>query len=221
MTDEELIVHYPRLFHLAAAGAWPAIRDHGLRTTRQLVEESTAGPELRRALLGARRAESVVVEHPVLGTAVVRDQGPLFERNLRLTDMTPAEWLDVLNGRVFFWLHPGRLARLRRARRYGALAHDVLTLDTASLLARHRDRVRLSGLNSGATLFPNAPPRGSHTFSTVDAQPWPVRPRRSAADALVELAVIDGVPDVDGHVVRVERWEPDAPPVVLVDRGRR
>jgi hypothetical protein len=196
---------------MAEAGAWPAIRDHGLRTTRRLVDECDPDPALRERVLGRPRAEAVTLAHPLLGPVVVRDQGPLLERNLRLTDMTVREWLDVLNGRVFFWLDPAKLAGLRRARRYRARAHDVLTLDTAGLVRAHRDRVRLTGLNSGATLFPNSPARGSHTFATIADRPSSPPP--------VELAVIDGVADVDAHVLRVERDEPDGTRAVLLERA--
>ncbi|MEJ2885188.1 DUF7002 family protein [Actinomycetospora aeridis] len=211
MIEDELIARHPRVFHMASAGAWPALRDHGLRTTRQIVDACAPGDDVRRRLLEARRTESTSLEHPTLGSVVIRDQMPLQERNLHLVDMTFREWLDVLNGRVFFWVDEDRLAGLLEARLYRGRAHDVITLDTAGLLAAHRDRVRLAGLNSGATLFPNAPPRGAHTFTTIEDHPWPAR-------AIVELAVVDGVHDIDQHVLRVERRGPGDVRTVLLDR---
>ena len=204
MEDAELVERFPRLFHMAAAGSWPTIRTHGLLSTRWLVDRCDPDPPTRARVLDRRRDASVVLRDPDGGDVVVRDQSPLREHILTrvLTDLTVAQWLDVLNDRVFFWLDPERLAGLLRARRYRRDPHDVLTVDTENLLAAHGDRVRLSALNSGATLYPNAPPRGSGTFRTVAEHPWPAR-------RPVELAVIDGVEDLVDHLVRVERRHPD------------
>lgn len=212
---EELVGHYPRLYHMAARGSWPSIRDTGLLPTRRLVDECDPAPAVREAVLGRRRTESVTLQHPVHGAVVIRDQAPLREHILTavLTDMTVRQWLDVLNDRVFFWPDERRLAELLRARRYRDSEHDVLVVDTATLVAAHRDRIRLSELNSGATLYPNAPPRGSGTFRSIEEHP--PRPRRRIA----ELAVVDGVPDVDAHVVRVERRHRDTVVDVLEDRS--
>jgi hypothetical protein len=124
--------------------------------------------------------------------------------------MTMGEWLDVLNNRVFFWLHHEKLGQLLRARRYRNEVHDVLVVDTASLVAMHRQRVRLSSINSGATLYPNAPKRGAETFLSIENYPYAeIRSRRVVREAIIELAVIDGVPDIMRHVVRVERRRQD------------
>lgn len=86
--------------------------------------------------------------------------------------MSVSDWLDTLNNRVFFWLHPAKLDRLLRAPRYRASDQDVLVVDTRSLLDTHGANVRLSPINSGATLYPNATPRGSDTFTTIEAYPY-------------------------------------------------
>lgn len=87
-----------------------------------------------------------------------------------------------------------------------ASAHHVITIDTASLVEAHHDRIVLSGINSGATLYPNAAPRGSDTFRSIaDYDYAKARRRRGAKDAIVELAVVDGVPDLAQHFIRVER----------------
>jgi hypothetical protein len=69
-------------------------------------------------------------------------------------------WLGTLSERVFSWLHPQRLTQLLDARRNRGRPHDVLTVDTASLVGRYHDRIRLSAINSGATLFPGHPRAG-------------------------------------------------------------
>lgn len=208
MTPDELTTSYPRLYHMAAEGSWPAIRRAGLLTTRQLVDISTTSSDVRDEVLGKLRPRSVTLEHPSYGVITVRDQGPLREQFLAacLVGMTIPEWLDVLNGRVFFWLSSTKLDTLLGARRYRSSSHDVLTIDTASLVHAHADRIRLSPINSGATLYPNAPSRGPQTFLTVSQYPWKeYRRRKSVIDAVTELAVIDGVPDIADHVIRVER----------------
>lgn len=204
---DELIENYPHLYHMAWEGSWPLIRAEGLLTTRQLVDACDPDHDLRDAVLARPRPLSVTLRHPTRGAVTIRDQAPLRENILieKLTDMTIPEWLDVLNGRVFFWLHPDKLSKLLGATRYRKKAHDVLVVETASLLRNHSERVRLSPVNSGATLYPNAPERGSGTFLRVHEYPWTDRRRRGLVDAIAELAVVDGVPDIADHVVRVER----------------
>lgn len=207
MTEDELIDNYPRLYHMAAEGTWPLIREHGLLTTHQLVDSCDPDPATRERVLDRVRKKSITLKHPTNGHVVVRDQAPLREHFLRrvLTDMTVEDWLNVLNGRVFFWLHTERLHRLLHAQLYRKQAHDVLTVDTAELLRAHGDRARLSAINSGATLYPNATPRGSTTFMPIEDYEWTQARRRRPAEAVAELAVLDGVQDIANHVVRVER----------------
>jgi hypothetical protein len=197
---------------MAAEGTWPSIRRHGLLSTRQLVNACDPPPALHDAILKHRRPDNVTLRHPNGTEVVVRDQAPLREVFLTecLHDMALQEWLDVLNGRVFFWLHPDKLSTLLNARRYRRQAHDVLTVDTASLLGTHSERIRLSAINSGATLYPNAPKRGSDTFQELQRYPFTERRRtRPVYEAVVELAVIDGVADIEKHVIRVERRRGD------------
>jgi hypothetical protein len=75
-------------------------------------------------------------------------------------NMTVLEWLTTLNDRVYFWLHPKRLATLLQSRPNRSSEHDILTVDTASLVAAHHDKIRLSAINSGATQWPSAPSAG-------------------------------------------------------------
>ncbi len=212
MNLNQLLALYPRLYHMAQEGSWPAISGHGLMTTSQLVDASSAPAEVRAAITKQRRPRSVAIECADLGTVMIRDQAPLREQFLidSLADGTTVEqWLDILNNRVFFWLHPGRLAELLNARRYRDHAHDVIVVDTASLIAAHSERIRLSPINSGATLYPNAPRRGLRTFTSIADYPYEERRSRGIQGAIAELAVIDGVPDILRHAVRVKRRQQD------------
>lgn len=208
MDPDRLVRLHPTLFHMAAAGAWPSIREHGLLTTLQIVQGAGLAPAVAVAVLEQRRLHSVRLRHPVLGDVVIRDQSPLRPHILeqRLVGMTSTQWLAVLNDRVFLWLHEAKLQGLLRARRYRQDEHDVLVVDTASFVAAYADRIRLSPINSGATLYPNAAERGPQTFRTIADYPYDERRRgRGPADAIAELAVPGGVPDVARFVVRVER----------------
>lgn len=208
MTPDELVENYPVLHHMAEPGSWATIARMGLLSAQQLVERCGVPSDVARGILRTRRTTSVHLQHPAVGTVTIRDQRPLREHNLSraLSDMTVEEWLTSLNDRVFFWLHPARLDGLLSARSYRDRTHDVLVLATRDLLERHGDRVRVTAMNTGAAIFPSAPRRGSDTFMRLEEFPFAERRRgRSLQDVAVELAVIDGVPDVADLVRRVER----------------
>ena len=207
MDPAEIAHHYPRLFHMAEAGSWDSVRRHGLLSTRALLELFEVTDPQHSEILRRRRAASVELTHRVHGTAVVRDQIPLNEGLLRscLVEMTLEEWLEILNSRVFFWLDRPHLETLLGARAYRGRTHDVIEIDTARLLERHAERVALSPINSGNTMY-NPRPRGRQTFLPIADYPFEERRRaRGIANAVIELAVDDGVPDVLDVAVRVER----------------
>jgi hypothetical protein len=205
LDSDHLIELYPQLFHMAEAESWPSIREHGLMTTDRIVQTAGISDTDMTSILGQRRSRSVTVDHPLLGRVVIRDQGPLNLAHLRLTDMTFPQWIAELNSRVFFWLHSDRLQRLLNARRYRLTEHDVITLDTRRLLASVKNRASITSMNTGATLFPSAPARGSTTFTQISDYDYEAHRRQGAANAVVELAVSGGVPDLRDHVIAVHR----------------
>ena len=111
MLTSELVRLYPFLFHTVADGSWPSIREHGLLSTAAMLELWAVKEAQRRDLLTTVRSESVVIEHPRLGSAVVRDQGPIHAPSLGecLTDLSVEQWLQKLNERVFFFLQRGQV----------------------------------------------------------------------------------------------------------------
>lgn len=209
MNPAELISRYPQLHHMAEGGSWSSIQQIGLRTTRQLVDDCDPDPSTRQKILGQRRKRSYTLTHPVVGAVTIRDQGPLGLHNLRpaLTDMTVEQWLDALSDRVFLWAYPDRLTKLLKARLYRESIHEVLVLDTARLVNAHGDRIRLAGMNTGATIFQSAPKRGSDTFQEIESFPFDERrrARKALVDNVVEVCVLDGLHDVTNFVIRVER----------------
>jgi Family of unknown function (DUF7002) len=217
---DELVATYPLLYHMAEAGSWEGIRQHGLLSTSALLDLFEVDGELRLALESARRPESVTITHPLHGSAVVRDQIPLREGPLEqcLVGMTPAEWFRELNRRVFFWVSDQRVEGLLRGQAYRDRAHDVLTVDTASLVAAHVDQITLAPINTGSTIY-NPRPRGVGTFLPIADYPfddW--RRRHSRRTAVVELAVLGGVQDVVDHTLVVESRRGDAVVEILWQR---
>jgi hypothetical protein len=206
MTEAELVAAYPRLWHMAEDGSWPAIRAHGLLSTAALLDlYGIAGAE-RDALLTRRRPEAVALARPGLPGAMVRDQKPMSDAALlRCLDpgLAPAEWYGLLNGLVFFW--PSRRRLLRLVGAYPDRPQTILTVRTASLLAVHRDAVRLSPINSGSTII-KPQPRGRGTFLPIADYPLALwRRRRGLGEAVAEVTVPHAVPDIAAHVVAVHR----------------
>ncbi|WP_136709606.1 hypothetical protein [Agromyces sp. H66] len=208
MRTADLIRLYPQVFHMAADGSWPSIERHGLLSSAALVDRWDLEPAHRARLLAERREESHVLEHPIHGTAVIRDQKPIHEQSLAeaLDGMTPVDWYGELNSRVFFFLQQRRLLDLLGARSYRNEAHTVITLDTARLVERYEFAIELCAINSGFAQRHSKARRGIRTFRSISGYPHPERaePRAKGHD-VAELTVRGGVTDLGGLVVRVER----------------
>ena len=118
MEVDDLAAHYPQLFHMAEAGAWPSIQKHGLRSTQALLDLFEIEEPQRSEILETRRPQIIPIAHPTHGTALIRDNKPLKDSFLAkcLTDMTIPDWYAHLNGKVFFWVTETRLNELLAAR---------------------------------------------------------------------------------------------------------
>jgi hypothetical protein len=197
---ETLISRHSVLYHMAKDGSWESIQCHGLLSTTALLDRFGIEGEERFAIESARRPEMVRLQHPEHGVALVRDNKPMQEKSLVrcLRGMTPREWYEYLNRRVFFYADRKRLLKLLGARAYRDRSHLVLEVDTAELLERHADRVSLSSINSGATFAMNPAPRGPDTFRRIADHPDD-RP-------VVELAIDYAVPDLASLTISVSRW---------------
>lgn len=200
MELERLISRYPTLYHMAEDGSWESIWRHGLLSTSALLDRFEIEGEERLAIESAHRPEIVRVEHPEHGVALVRDNKPMQEKSLErcLYGMTPREWYEHLNRRVFFWVERERLLKLLGARAYRDRPHLVLEVDAAALLERHAERASLSPINSGATFALGPAPRGPDTFRRVADHP--------EDEPIVELSVEYSVPDIAALTLRVGRW---------------
>lgn len=208
MRESDLVEIYPRLWHMAEDGSWDSIRERGLLSVTALLDLYSINGPTRIALESTRRPQSVSISRLGLPDAVIRDQKPMSDaalKNCLLDGLEPEEWYEKLNKRTFFWLSRVRLRRLLGARAYRDRPQTVLTLDTASLVAAHRERIELSPINSGSTIW-KPQPRGHKTFLPIESYPFDYwRIRRQLIDAVVELIVLDSVPDVAKHVIAVHR----------------
>lgn len=207
MTPEDLARLHPKLYHVTTPGAFAgAIERHGLLSTSALLDLFDISGERRAEIETRRRPREVVLEHPLHGRAVINDNRPLSEEALAncLDDsLAPADWLRMLNARVFFWASKGGLSRLLGARQNRDRSREILIVDTLSLARVHAPRIDLSPINSGATIRRPAR-RGRVTFTPMLAHSYDAwRRLRGGRDALVEVAVRGGVPDISSHVVHV------------------
>lgn len=211
MKPEELVRRHPLLFHMAEAGSWSSIQEHGLLSTTALLDLFEVEDIDRPRMESEWRQNSISIKHPVHGNAIIRDQKPMPPSKLasNLVDMTPQEWYEFLNRKTFFWANWNRLANLLNANAYRHRPHSVLFVDTAALLTRHAHRVSLCAINSGFVYHGGK--RGRGTFKEIANFP--------NANRVWELAVEYSVPDIADLVVRVEDWQRDAKLRLVWDRG--
>jgi hypothetical protein len=205
LTPEYLAERWPRLYHMAEAGSWESVKRHGLLSTTALLDLFEITDAERDAIEAVRRTESIPIHHPEHGTAWIRDNKPINETVLRrtLTGMGEPDWYRTLNGRVFFWLSEHRLEKLRNAPPYRHREHDILTVDTKSLLDAHAGEIELCHLNSGAVHPAADYPRGAGSFQLIASYPWLDRLATAPAEPIVELTIPYAAPDIERFVIDV------------------
>ncbi|MEW8052030.1 MAG: hypothetical protein AB2748_02375 [Candidatus Thiodiazotropha endolucinida] len=208
MEIDELIDNYPIFYHMAEGGSWSSIREHGLLSTSAILDLYEYNGEERQQIESFHRSDSIAIQHGKYGSAVIRDQKPMSDSTLEKClqdDLTPNDWYEILNQMTFFWTSENRLNRLLNARPYKNRPHDVLIVRSKELIKMYKDKIFLSPMNSGCTRpFPH--PRGRNTFSKIDEYPFTIRKRKAVGvwDAVVEVAIQGGVPDIAKYVLRVE-----------------
>lgn len=221
LTPERLAELYPRVYHMAEEGSWDSIRNRGLLSTTALLDLYEIQGEERFAIESQHRPKSVVIAHPRYGPAVIRDQIPMRESSLEqcLDGMTPRQWYELLNGKVFFWATKQRLLQLLSARAYRDRTHSVLTVDTQQLVAQYSKTLRLSPINSGSTIY-KPQPRGRQTFQLIPDYPFDVRKKkRGLANAIAEMCIDYSVPNLGDFVVRVVRMNGSTETDLVFERG--
>jgi hypothetical protein len=192
---------------MAESDTWPSIKKRGLMSTSAVLDHFGIKGRERSLIEAAHRPEKISLG--VEGSRVVlRDQKPMEPQRLQqglIDGTTVSEWYKLINGKVFFWAEESRLLRLLNARHYRDLTHDVLTINTASLVKKYENAIWLSHMNSGNTL-PVPHPRGMDLFKKISAYPVNKRGNRPAKE-VVELVVDYGVPDIAAHVTAIRRMK--------------
>ena len=213
MSPEELSARHPKLFHVTLPAMTGSIRRHGLLSTSRLLDLFEMQGAARERLERCRRPGPATLKHPDHGEVILNDQTPMSETALAgcLDDgLSPADWFQMLNKRVFFWGDERRVARLVGARANRERAIEVMVIDTQPLARTYARHIELSPINSGATIRKPAR-RGLQTFTPLLALSYGswVR-RRGGQDKIVEITVLDGVPDIANYIVDLRRIEPTA-----------
>ncbi len=211
MTVAELAAQYPRLFHVTEPGSWPSIRQHGLLSTEMLLRQAGCAEAEVAARIRRLRPSPEVVKSERFGPVVLNDNSPLHEKKLAGClegGLRPADWIAMLNQRVFFWVDEKRCHGLRDAKAgSGKRPREVLVFDTGSLLARHTNSVEIAPFNTGNTLY-DPVKRGRTTFTPLGEMSfaeWRLRRVRegvkASPDVIVEIVVRDGIPDIAEHLI--------------------
>lgn len=207
---EAVLSDCPTLYHMAEHNSWGSIKGRGLLSTSAILDVCGIDGDERVKIEKLRRPTSVTVETDDGVSITIRDQIPMTDGALEkclLDDLTPQDWYQMLNQRVFFWLSEKRLLRLLGARAYRDKMHDILELDARALVRDYSKKITLSPINSGSTIF-NPQPRGKETFSRITDYPYEKwKARRGRKDRVVELAVDYSVPNVSDYVRRVVQMQ--------------
>ncbi|MDZ4323201.1 MAG: hypothetical protein U1A05_03845, partial [Alphaproteobacteria bacterium] len=182
------------------------IKQNGLLSTTRLLDLFEIDKEKRIIIEEKRRPSSLVIEHSRYGRAIINDNLPLNEKSLANCldhGLTPADWLRVLNSRVFFWASKEGLDRLLGARLNRNRVREILVVDTLSLAKAYADHIELCPINSGATIR-KAARRGLNTFSPLGHYSFNEWSRlRGQRDHIHEITVRDAVPDIANHILDV------------------
>jgi hypothetical protein len=203
---EELITDCPTLYHMAERGSWTSIEERGLLSTSALLDLYAIQEPRRSVIERQHRPSSIELREDRLPSSVIRDQIPMSDSGLERClpgHLSPSDWYKLLNEKVFFWLTEDRLHRLTGAKAYRDREHDVLEIDTRSLITAHREAIWFCPINSGCTK-PIPHPRDERTFRRIPDYPyghW--RGKRPKGERVVELAVDHSVPDIREHTRRV------------------
>lgn len=192
---------------MAEVGTWESIKQRGLLSTTAVLDTLGITGAARDQYESEHRPEKMTVglgAHAI----VLRDQKPMppdrIANALAGTGITPQQWYRFLNRKVFMWAEEERLLTLLGARAYKELEHDVLTIDTAKLVAKYRETISLCRMNSGNT-FPWWHPRSFDDFKSISS--YPAKASGAPDKTVVEVVVDYAVPDLAAYVVQVRRMK--------------
>lgn len=134
------------LYHLAEAENLPSILEHGLMSTKKLLNLAGIPESEHLARLRQHRPNHV----RLCETVVIRDQRPMPPAALARAldgDFDPGDWYALLNSHVFLWPDRDRMDRQRQA--CGDRPQVLLTFDGEALFESFGMDAFLSPINSG------------------------------------------------------------------------
>ncbi|MGZ5198708.1 MAG: DUF7002 family protein [Telluria sp.] len=189
-------------YHLVDIRNWKSIQAQGLLSTRRLVELST---NVERSML---RQHRLTGEYLDCG-AYIRAQGAISRKSLARalrSGVTPEDWFELLNSKVFFWLDLDRLNHYRAACK--SEKQVVLALDAGRMLEEYAPFASVSPISLGNAMRAAAP-RNLTTFvpydrwveSGWDCEQVPGLSRRPRSLWPTELTITGDIPDIARFVI--------------------
>ncbi|WP_082100805.1 DUF7002 family protein [Pseudomonas syringae pv. coryli] len=207
MKVQKLIEAYPEIYHMAEVDTWPSIKQIGLLSASAALTYHAIANPTRFQLESSHRPQKVCLTSTGHPNIVLRDQKPMNDARLMTAlqgSATPQQWYELLNSKVFFWAEHHRLEGLLNARAYKNLEHDVLTIDTRSLLNDYENHTWLCHMNSGNT-FPYATARTPAIFQTIAN--YPSKRDGTPAKDVVEVVIENSIPNISQYVTQVRRMK--------------
>ncbi|PWJ22168.1 DUF7002 family protein [Jannaschia seohaensis] len=208
MTPEAFAARHPRLWRLSSVGSLEGIRRHGLLCARSLA--ARAGHDLA----DAPRPEALALRLPCGAPVRITDNSPLSAAKLaRVLDdgLTVADWMAMLNARVFFWPERSLGTGNRDARARLGYRSEWHVFDTLRLLAPVWDRAEIAPFNTGATIH-QPPRRGRASFAPLgglDYETWRRTRRAQGAvkglDTVKEVTVRGDLPHAADALTEIAR----------------
>lgn len=205
MSPEELANLHPRLYHITA-NSWLNIKKHGLLSTSALLDLFEILEPERSSLETRPRPSSFLLQHPLHGTIALNDNVPLkasvLEKCLE-DNLTIADWMLLLNKRVFFWSNEENLANHLNARLNRGKSLEILVIDTLKLAKEYAEQIELCPINSGVAIR-KAAKRGLNTFTPLLKHPYKAwRKLRGKQDKIQEVTVLHHVKNIQSYVIEV------------------
>ena len=202
MTPNEFVKLCPTLWHVSSVGSWDTIRVHGFLTAQQIIDRAAIGAERRLELTTSIRRDPVELQ--VEGhNLTLRDQAPLLQKkdleSILEEGMTTADWIQLLNARVYFFSQLVDMVKLRD--KYAATegAVEVITVSPLRLAKAAGPNLELASQNTGAIARRTDRYKTWETFTPLAS--FPAIPPR-------EVTVRGSVSDLD-VVSSATRWYPD------------
>jgi len=105
MEEQELIQLYPRLWHMAHQGAWPAIRERGLMSSSALIDDYAGEAKQKNRLQKMRRPVSLPLANPDRSGSILRDITPMSDiacESCAADDLTRNDLSAIMTSRNYF-----------------------------------------------------------------------------------------------------------------------